>query len=497
MRPDTAFRQCIRFGALFVTWVMCAGMGSAFAQILSTPNTLYLIAGGTLGSNLTGTGPAAQFTGPTGVVRNQDGNLYVADTGNNVVRKIAADGSTSVFAGTGGLCGFADSTATSPASAQFCGPVGIAADAAGNLYVADMGNHAIRKITPAGFVTTIAGTPAMDGYVDQVGSSARFASPAGVAVDAAGNIYVADQGNQVIRRISQPDATVSTYAGTQYNGTCQFSDGAGSNARFCFPIDVAVDATGVLYVADTGNSVIRKVAMDRTVSTIAGTVYDGFTACQFADGAALNVARFCLPTGVKVDAAGTVFVADNSNNTIRKFRPDAGTAYHVSTVAGAAGSDFDTLGQLPGTIFIPFSIQVIGGNQLAFTTRNHEILGANLEFLFSGFLHPVASPPTLNLAKAGSAIPVKFSVGGDKGTGILMPGSPWSQQVYCDSSLQTSSAVQESTVTAGNNSLSYDPTSDQYSYVWKTDKSWAGQCRMLSLGLVDGKVYTAQFKFEK
>lgn len=161
-----------------------------------------------------------------------------------------------------GLAEINGSSDGSGSAARFYNPGGLAVDSAGNLYVADFGNHTIRRIAPNGMVTTVAGRPQSSGGADGPGSSARFNRPSGVAVDSAGTLYVADEGNHTIRRIAG-NGNVSTFAG--FTGTSGDIDGVGTSARFYFPIDVAVDGGGNLYVADYGNNTIRKITSNRVV----------------------------------------------------------------------------------------------------------------------------------------------------------------------------------------------------------------------------------------
>ena len=198
-------------------------------------------------------------------------------------------------------------------------------DAAGNVYVADASNDTIRKITPAGVVTTLAGSPGQTGSADGTGSAARFYSPRGVAVDAAGNVYVADTFNDTIRKIT-PAGVVTTLAGTA--GQSGSADGTGSAARFDDPDGVAVDGAGNVYVADSATTRSARSRPAGVVTTLAGTAGQAGS----ADGTG-SAARFNDPDGVAVDAAGNVYVADTSNDTIRKITP-AGV---VTTLAGIAG----------------------------------------------------------------------------------------------------------------------------------------------------------------
>jgi len=275
-----------------------------------------------------GTGTNAQFSFPNGIALDTNGNLYVGDTYNSTIRKITPVGTNwvvSTFAGQAGLEGCNDGTGT---NASFNLPNGTAVDTNGNVYVADGHNNTIRMITSLEVVSTMAGSaPDSEGSVNGTGSDARFDFPQDVAVDSNGNVYVADSRNNTIRKITS-QAVVSTLAGLA--GTTGTNDGAGSDARFNNPIGVAVDSNGNVYVGDSYNATIRKVTSEGLVTTIAG-LYAGTN-----DGVGTN-AQFNGPQGVAVDSAGNVYVADSENYTIRKITP-VGTNWVVSTIAGLAGN---------------------------------------------------------------------------------------------------------------------------------------------------------------
>ena len=242
-----------------------------------------------------GVGAAARFDQPTGISVDAADNLFVADSGNETIRKITPAGMVSTLAGRAGVQGSADGAG---AAARFNLPVGIACDAAGNLYVADNSNNSIRKITPAGLVTTLAGKGGLN-------------EPIGVAVDAVGNLYVSDQGDDTIRKIT-PAGQVTTSAG---NASVQGSaDGVGAAASFNDLGGIARDAAGNLYVADQRSDTIRKITPAGQVTTIAGTA--GVQGSADGVGAA---ARFNTPAAVTCDALGNLYVVDSGNNTIRKI----------------------------------------------------------------------------------------------------------------------------------------------------------------------------------
>ncbi|HTJ53069.1 MAG TPA: IPT/TIG domain-containing protein [Cyclobacteriaceae bacterium] len=247
-----------------------------------------------------GTGDAAQFNYPYGVTTDADGNVYVADTYNHKIRKVTQEGVVTTFAGSTG--GYTDATGT---DAQFYYLTGINRGADGNFYVADKDNHKIRKVTPAGVVTTLAGSTS--GSTDGTGTEAQFNGPYSVATDANNNVYVADASNSTIRKVTSA-GVVTTLAGS----TGGFADGTGSAAQFQYAYGVATDANGNIYVADTYNHKVRKITSAGVVTTLAGSTGG------YADGSD-TAAQFNYLTGVATDAAGNIYVADKDNHKIRKI----------------------------------------------------------------------------------------------------------------------------------------------------------------------------------
>ncbi len=265
-----------------------------------------IIAGSGSGGFTNGTGWGASFDNPWGIAVDTSGHLFVSETINSDLRKITPAGVVSTLAGSRAN-GFLDGTGT---GAQFNQPRGVAIDASGNLFVADTFNHRIRKVTPAGVVTTLAGT-GTSGTANGIGSMASFSRPFGVAVDATGALYVADSNNHLIRKIT-PAGVVSTLSGA---GTAGSANGTGTMASFNSPVDVAVDANGEVYVADYNNNLIRKITPEGLVTTLAGSGVAGS-----ANGTGTN-ASFKSPFGINMDSSGNLFVADSGNNMIRKITP--------------------------------------------------------------------------------------------------------------------------------------------------------------------------------
>lgn len=350
--------------------LICCGILLASSHAaLSQPYT-FGTAAGLAGQEATvvetgdGTNQNARFFSPYGVALDNNGNLYVAD--GDAVRKVSPVGTNWVvttLAGQGLVLGMVDAT---NGTARFDNPQGVAVDAAGKLYVADTANNAIRLITPSGtnwVVTTIAGVGrSSSGSTDGTNRNAKFSNPYGIAVDASGNLYVADTLNDTIRKITPVGTNwvVSTLAGLA--GTNGVADGTNTSARFDNPAAIALDTNGNLYVADLGNNTIRKVTPMGTnwvVSTLAGLAGTNGS----ADGTN-SVARFNEPQGIAVDGLGALYVSDGNNNTIRKVTP-VGTNWVVSTLAGTAAETGSANGTGSAALFSsPYGIAVDQGFNL-------------------------------------------------------------------------------------------------------------------------------------
>ena len=341
-----------------------------------------------------GTGAAARFNSPSTIATDSGGNAYVADTGNNAIRRITPSGTVTTFAG-GSVAGYKDGAG---AAAQFRSPYGLAVDSVGNVYVADFGNAAIRIITPEGNVTTDPNylrpltfmhptTTARELLLTARESSTTSrlnpksnkwgpclpATPlrcailpasryrllltpmwiapaplmANIVTDAQGDTYYT--GNQTINKVDRA-GNVSVLAGAE--GIAGNADGAGGNARFEQPWGIAIDALGNLYTTDAANNTIRRITPQGAVSTLAGTA----KVTGSADGTG-SAAQFDYPTGIALDSAGNIYVADTFNNAIRKITP-AGV---VRTVVGQANRMGFTSGMLPGALSHPIGLALFGG----------------------------------------------------------------------------------------------------------------------------------------
>lgn len=315
-------------------------------------------------------GPVAvsEFNGPQGIVFDKNGSIFITEMNWNSVRKISFDGNVSTIAGSS-LAGFVDGNGL---NARFNAPAAIATDINGNLFVADKINNVIRRITTTGVVSTYAGTGS-SGMTNGPALSATFSTPSGVAVAPNGDVYVADTGNSVIREISSA-GVVSTLAGSA--GTTGSTDGT-IGARFNAPTGLALDGVGNIFVADTGNHTIRKITPSGVVSTIAGTAgSDGY-----ADG--VN-ALFRAPVALVLDNGGNIYVADAANHAIRKISGTttstlAGKPSSLSSLAGSTGLQ---LGALPGSLSRPVGIAIItkGSKQVLAVTDigEHVIVSIDL-----------------------------------------------------------------------------------------------------------------------
>lgn len=293
-------------------------------QKINSASQVTLVAGasGTSGS-ANGTGAAATFNQPGGVASAGDATLTIADTANGMIRRVTSGGVVTTFAGSATVRGNVDGVGT---AATFSSPAGIALDPSGRLVVADSMNNTIRAITPGGAVSTLAGSASESGTADGTGGAARFNHPVGVAVDSAGNAYIADSTNNTIRKVTS-SGVVTTFAGLA--GIAGIQDGDGPGALFNGPQGVALDSAGNVYVADTGSSTIRKISPGGSVITLAGLPGVAGLKDSVRDDAWFN-----KPQALVVDGAGTVYVADTGNAAIRRVSAD-GT---VTTLALTEGT---------------------------------------------------------------------------------------------------------------------------------------------------------------
>lgn len=343
--------------------IYVADSGSNLIRKVTPAGVVGTLAGATGGGrSVDGTTNAARFQTPEGLALDLNGVITVADSFNHTIRKVTTAGVVTTFAGSPSSVGSAEGTG---ATATFTNPYGVAIDSAKNVYVADTYNNAIRKITPGGVVTTLAGLPGQQGSVDAKGTAARFYYPIGVAVDSSGIVYVADSFNHTIRKIAT-DGTVTTLAGQA--GAIGTNDGAGSSARFFRPSGLAVDGSGNVYVADSANNSIRKITAGGVVSTLAGLTGPGNLG--FVDGTG-TAARFQSPSGLSLDGAGNVIVADTINNAIRKVTPSG----VVTTISGSPSGG----GFIDGPVAVahfsqPFSTAVDGAGNIYVADYNNDIV---------------------------------------------------------------------------------------------------------------------------
>jgi len=459
-----------------------------------------------------------QFQLAAGIAIDSSGNIYVADSIAGVVRKFSSTG-TSI--GTIGSSGSGDG--------QFSGPVGIAIDSANNLYVADSGNNRIQKFNSAGTFVTKWGTNGT--------GNGEFSSPQGVAVDNAGTVYVADTGNNRVQLFSSTGTFIEV-AGSAGSGDGQFAG----------PADVAANTAGTFfYVVDRDNSRVQKfstaataptanagpdqtvecagattaVNLDGSASTAGSGTINSYSwaegATSLGTGAMLTVnlpvgthtiTLTVTDTGGGSDTDDVVITIQDTlapniscpadvvvNLPMNSTATSTVVNYPAVTATDSCSSSV-TVNSTPASGSV-FPVGTTTVNATADDGAGHTSncsFTVTVQYNFAGFFPPVANLPALNVVQAGRGIPVKFSLSGNKGLGIFAASSPSSGPIVCNSS--DPATLLEETVTAGGSSVSYDPITDQYIYVWKTEPAWAGTCRQLVVQLNDGSIHRANFKFK-
>jgi sugar lactone lactonase YvrE len=343
--------------------IYLADRANHIIRVISAEGQVSTLAG-TAGSQdgVDGTGADARFSDPCDVALDSNGNIFVADGGNHIIRKITPAGVVSTFAGSAGVNAGTDGTGS---NARFYSPQGIVADSSDNLYVADSGNRTIRKITPSAVVTTLAGSAGQTGSTDDSGSNARFGSLGGITIDGSGNLFVADVGNVTIRKVTS-GGVVTTLAGSA--GLTGSDDGTGFAARFKGPWGMAIDGQGDLYVTDFQNHNIRKVTPEGVVTTIVGMAEE-----RGSNDGELTSARFFNPWDLAADIDGTLYIADTSNYTVRRISPDG----QVATIAGTAGQAGSTDGTGADARFAsgsPMGIAVDPNGDVVATDRSNKTI---------------------------------------------------------------------------------------------------------------------------
>ena len=327
----------------FALFISILSLVSIEGRLSSSAQTNVYTVSTFAGSPLAGPGTndgaanAARFNFPEGVAVDKFGNLFIADCNNHTIRKMTSEGIVTTLAGSSGHPGSSDGNG---AMARFLYPSGVAVDNSKNIFVANRLNHTIRRLTYQGVVTTIAGLAGKQGSQDGTGANARFNFPSDIAVDRSGNLFVTDEGGKTIRKIS-PTGVVTTFAGLA--GSPGSADGTGGTARFNNPFGIAINTLGNLFVTDNLNDTIRKITPSAVVTTIAGSAGKAGS----VDGTGTN-ALFDQPVGIAVDRTGNVFVGDctasilnNFDNNIREIAP----GNIVTTVAGST----DMIGYSDGT----------------------------------------------------------------------------------------------------------------------------------------------------
>jgi uncharacterized repeat protein (TIGR01451 family) len=425
---------------------------------VSTAGIITTVAGnGSYGYSGDG-GPAtsAQLLNPQGVAVDASGNLYIADTYDNRVRKVSAAGIITTVAGAGPYGYSGDGGPAT--SAQLYLPYAVAVDASGDVYIADSHNDRIRKVSAAGIITTAAGNGSCC-YAGDGGpaTSAQLWSPSGVAVDTSGDLYIADAGNNRVRKISAA-GVIRTVAG---NGTCPNAGfavecysgdgGAATSAQFSDPSGVAVDASGDLYITDTYNNRVRRVSAAGTITTVAGNGSYGYS----GDGGPATSAQLGFPSGVAVDAGGNLYIADAGSGRVRKV-----SAVGIITTVAGGGSAYPTDGAPATSVELGVAGVAVDGS------GNLYIAGGGVVSKVSavGIITTVAGGGTTGI---GDGLPATSAqLYGPQGVAVDAGGNLYIVDTGSNSVRKVSAATGIITTVAGNYSPGYSgdggpPTSAQ------------------------------------
>jgi sugar lactone lactonase YvrE len=339
-------------GAVEVTTAVGSDSGPVFNYLYTV--TVTTLAGSGTPGTANGTGSAASFNFPGGIALAASGDLFVGDRLNNTIRKVTTAGVVSLYSGStiGGTNG-------DISVATYYYPNSIAFDNSGNMYVSETAGNRIRKITSAGIVSTLAGD-GTSGLLDGNGTSAQFGFPVGIALDGGGNVYVAEFNNCTVRKIT-PGGDVTTLAGT---GTPGYADGTGTAAQFGNPSGIAIDTQGNLYVTELGNNRIRKITPAGVVTTYAG---DGNIGSS--NGQRL-VAQFYAPRDLVFDDRGNLIVVDGGNNQIRLIEPGG----YVVTLAGTGTAGFADGSGTTATFNLPYAVERSGEGEIIVGERTNAAL---------------------------------------------------------------------------------------------------------------------------
>jgi sugar lactone lactonase YvrE len=380
-----------------------SGVGSGPLAVLD-PGNIMTVAGDAdwtyRGDNVPAT--AASIFLPTGVVVDAAGNMYISDSNNNRVRRVdAVTGMITTFAGNG-VSGYSGDGGAAT-SAEISNPAGLAMDGSGNLYFADTGNQVIRRIDAvSGLITTIAGVPSVGGYVGDGGAAtkANLSFPEAVVLDTAGNLYISDTGNNVVRVVNA-SGVISTFAGTGapgYNG-----DGIkATTAALSNPWGLAVGVDNSLYIADMGNNAIRKVGPTGIITTVAGSNSVGFS----GDGGPATSAQLKAPAAIALDPAGNMYIADSGNNRVRKVSAATGI---INTICGTSSEQYTGDGETAAAagLYGPYALYVDAAADLfiadLFHNRIREISATQLSLTFPVMrVDTVSMPTAVMLANDGN-----------------------------------------------------------------------------------------------